>query len=354
MGSGSERGGALNDRELRILSLLVREYIDRGEPVSSLWLASHSGVHLSSATVRNILVGLEGSGYLHQPHTSAGRVPTDQGYRSYVDLLLQSRRPSRPALEVEARLRRSGTIEHVLADVSHELSRAAHHLAFALAPANEAVTLKHIEFVALDASRVLVVVIAGNGQVWHKAVSAGEQLSPSDLVQAANYLNREFVGSRLSEIREAILTRLQQDRVAYDALMARALALASDTFDEVAPEAHLFIHGASSLLEDAATETEVIPLDKLRALLAMIEEKHRLVRLLTEYIEGPGLTVVIGTEHASPDLRDFSLVAATYVEGGHRATVGLLGPRRMRYSRAIAAVDSVSQAVSRVLNNTGN
>jgi heat-inducible transcriptional repressor len=86
----------------------------------------------------------------------------------------------------------------------------------------------------------------------------------------------------------------------------------------------------------------------------MIEEKHRLVRLLTEYIEGPGLTVVIGTEHASPDLRDFSLVAATYVEGGHRATVGLLGPRRMRYSRAIAAVDSVSQAVSRVLNNTGN
>jgi heat-inducible transcriptional repressor len=347
--ASSDRGAGLSDRQLRILSILVREYIERGEPVSSLWLAEHSGFRVSSATVRNVLAGLEESGHLHQPHTSAGRIPTDRGYRSYVDLLLQSRRPSRPAPEIEARLRQAGTLEDALADVSHELARAAHHLAFALAPVDERITLKHIEFVALDAARVLVVVVAGNGQVWHKVVTTGESLAPSDLTQAANYLNLEFAGRHLADIRTEIVERLHQDRVLYDELLARALSLASDTLVEVAPEPRLFVHGASSLVESAGEDSEHIPLEGLRVVLAMIEEKHRLVRLLTEYIEGRGLTVVIGAEHPRPDLRDFSLVAATYVEGPHVATVGVLGPRRMRYSRAIAAVDSVSQAIGRIL-----
>ena len=347
MSSGKTAG--LNDRQLRILSTLVREYIERGEPVSSLWLAEHSGFRVSSATVRNVLAALEESGHLHQPHTSAGRIPTDLGYRSYVDLLLQSRRPTRPAPDVEARLRQASTLEDVLAHVSHELARAAHHLAFALAPADEGMTLKHIEFVALDATRVLVVVVAGDGQVWHKVVTPGESLAPSDLTQAANYLNREFTGRQLTDIRAEIIERLHQDRALYDALMARALSLATETLIDVAPEPRLFVHGASSLLEDAGEDSEHIPLGGLRVVLAMIEEKHRLVRLLTEYMEGPGLTVVIGAEHPLPDLRDFSLVAATYVEGAQMATVGVLGPRRMRYSRAIAAVDSVSQAIGRVL-----
>jgi heat-inducible transcriptional repressor len=332
-----------------VLSVLVREYIERGEPVSSLWLAEHSGVHVSSATLRNVLARLEEAGYVHQPHTSAGRIPTDMGYRSYVDLLLQSRRPPRLPADVEARVRLFGTFDGLLDTMSQELSRAAHHLAFALAPVDDQIALRHVEFVALDAARVLVVLVAESGQVWHKLLSPADALSPSELTQAANYLNREFAGHRLADIRSEIVVRLHRDRALYHSLAAQALRLASNTLDEVASEARLFVHGASTLVEDASEAASEIPLERLRAVFAMIEEKHRLVSLLNEYVEGPGLTVVIGTEHHVPDLRDFSLVASTHVEGGRVATVGVLGPRRMRYSRAIAAVEGVSQAVGRLI-----
>jgi len=347
--SSEQHSGALSERDLRVLSVLVREYIERAEPVSSLWLAEHSGVHVSSATLRNVLVRLEESGYVRQPHTSAGRIPTDMGYRSYVDLLIQSRRPPRLPAEVEAKVRLSGTFDGLLDTVSQELSRAAHHLAFALAPVDDQITLRHVEFVALDASRVLVVLVAGSGQVWHKLVSLTDTLSPSELTETANYLNREFAGHRLADIRSEVIERLHRDRALYDSLVAQALQLASNTLEDVAPEARLFVHGASTLVEDASEAASEIPLDRLRAVFAMIEEKHRLVSLLNEYVEGPGLTVVIGAEHHVPDLRDFSLVASTYNEGGRVATVGVLGPRRMRYSRAIAAVEGVSQAVGRLL-----
>lgn len=340
----------LTERQRRVLALLVRGYIERGEPVSSLWLAEQSGIGVSSATVRHILASLEESGHVHQPHTSAGRVPTDLGYRCYVDLLLLGRRPARPTPGVEARLRRAGTLDGVLDDVSHEVSRASHHVGFALVPANDATVLRSVDFVALDERRVLVVLVASGQQVWHKAVTLEEAVAPTDLAQAANYLNGEFAGHRLADIRAALVSRMRADRALYDRLAARALQLASATLGDVAPEAQLVVHGASSLVEDASGDAG-IPLPTLRTVLGMIEEKHRLVRLLTEYIEGPGLTVVIGAEHTVPDLRDFSLVAMTSVSGGQVATVGVLGPRRMRYSRAITAVETASRAVGRVLDD---
>jgi heat-inducible transcriptional repressor len=343
------KGSDLSDRHRRVLALVVREYIEHGEPVSSGWLAEQSGMGVSSATVRNILAQLTESGYLHQPHTSAGRIPTDLGYRSYVDVLLQSRRPARPAADIEARLRQAASPSDALDEVSQELSRSSHYVAFALSPADWQTTLKHIEFVTMGAQRVLVVVVAGNGQVWHKAVDTGDPIQPSELTQAANYLNESFAGRRMGDIRLAILARLQEDRALYDTLMARALTLAQATLNGVGTEPQLFVHGASTLLEGTADDVETIPLERLRAVLGMIEEKHRLVRLLTEYIEGPGVTVVIGTEHPVTDLRDFSLVAATSALGASGATIGIIGPRRMRYQRAIAVVDGVSRAVERTL-----
>jgi heat-inducible transcriptional repressor len=166
----------LNDRERRILCLLVGEYIERGEPVSSLWLATRTGLGLSSATVRNVLSSLEERGYVRQPHTSAGRIPTDLGYRCYVDFLLQGRRPSRVTRDVEARLRQAASVDAVLSDASHELSRVCHHLGFALAPLEDGQTLQKIDFVALGRGKVLVVVVAESGQVSHKVVDLGEPI----------------------------------------------------------------------------------------------------------------------------------------------------------------------------------
>jgi len=339
----------LSDRSRRVLATLVREYIETAEPVPSQMLARRSGLGISSATVRNVLAQLEEMGYVHQPHTSAGRVPTDRGYRVFVDLLLESRRPARPPFSVEDEIRaqagRSPLVDDLLISVSHLVSRAARYVGFALAD-NHGGILQRIEFVALGGSRVLVVVVSRGGQVTQKVVDAGEEVRPVDLVQAANYLNTEFAGLRLADVREAVLARLQQERSLYDELLRRALLLAQQTLDTLPGQPAFHVEGAAALLDDA---DDAVSRGTLRALLQMMEEKERLVLLLNKYIDGPGLTVVIGAEHTAPDLRSFSLIASTAVDGNATRTVGVIGPTRMHYSRAITLVDGTTQAVSRVL-----
>ena len=341
----------LTDRQQRLLARLVAEYIDQGEPVSSAWLAEHSELRLSSATVRNVLARLEELGLLRQPHTSAGRVPTDSGYRLYVDGLLGARRRSRPFAEVEARLRKSGTVGDLLEHASQELSRASLQIGFAMTPANPAARLEHIDFVRLEGRRVLVIVVASGGMITHKVIETDESHDAAALGQAAAYINQEFVGLTLHEARAAIMQRMQQERRLYDALMARALQLAEQGLVGVAPEETLHVQGTSLLIDELLGESldRDRALEALRALFRVIEEKHRLTELLTGYLDARGVTVVIGSEHGSPEFQPFSVVASTFQDGSRTGTVGVIGPTRMRYQRAITVVEGVSQAMTRVL-----
>lgn len=340
----------LSDRSRRILATLVQEYIETGEPVASQVLARRSGLGVSSATVRNVLARLDAGGYVHQPHTSAGRVPTDPGYRVFVDQLLEAHRPGRAPATVESHLReearRSPFVGDLLATATHVVSRAVRHVGFALADHGVAI-LERVEFVRLEGSRVLVVVLTRGNQITQKVVDAGEPVRPEDLVQAANYLNSEFAGRALVDVRDAVRARLAQERTLYDQLLGRALRLARQTLEELPRQQAFHVEGAASLLEDA----DGVSLGTLRALLEMMEEKERLVHLLNQYIDGPGLTVVIGTEHAAPDLRPFSLIASTTIDEGAVRTVGVIGPRRMHYSRAISLVDGTTRVVSRMLRH---
>jgi heat-inducible transcriptional repressor len=204
-----------------------------------------------------------------------------------------------------------------------------------------------VEFIPLSNRRILVVIVARGGHVIQKAIEVEEELSADDLRQAANYLNSEFAGLPLHRAREAVLERIREERLLYDALLARAMRLATSTFSELPEDRPIYVEGAAALLDQARGLT----LNMLQALLQMIEEKQRLVGLLNEYIDGPGLTVVIGAEHFDPSLRPFSLIASTYDDGSGTGTVGVIGPTRMRYSRAIAFVDGAAQAVSRVLRH---
>jgi heat-inducible transcriptional repressor len=337
----------LPERDRRILGVLVQAYIDQGEPVSSLWLAGR-GFGVSSATLRNVMARLEDFGYVRQPHTSAGRVPTDLGYRSYVDELLSARRSARPAPQVEERLRRAGTVYDFLSHVSQEVSRASHQVGFAIGPAAGTTLFEHLDFVPLDAGKVLVVLVAAGGQVSHKVIEPTDRCGPGELQQAANYLNTEFRGRSMIEVRQAVIERLREERTLYDELMARALRLASSTFDEVGAAPVVFIQGTSLLLDDVGTEDPEVTLETLRTLLRMIEEKTRLVQLLDDYLGSPGITVVIGSEHPTPDLRRFSVVAAAYAGGRSTGAIGVIGPTRMKYSRAINAVDTLSQVINRM------
>ena len=337
------------ERSGRVLAALVREYIASGEPVPSSLLASAAGLGVSSATVRSILAKLEDEGYVRQPHTSAGRIPTDRGYRFYVDLLLESKRSVRTASAVEARLRETAAplIDSLLSQASHLVSQASGQIGFALRPAHEAAVFDRIEFITLGAARVLVVIVARGGHIVQKVIDTGDPLDVDSLRQAANYLNIEFSGLPLHRARAAVVQRMQEEQLLYSTLMARAMRLASSTFADLSDDSTLYVDGTASLLD----EDQGLTLATLQRLLMMIDEKQRLVCLLTECIDGPGLTVVIGGEHPDPSLRSFSLIASTYEDGTATGTIGIIGPTRMHYSRAIAVVDGAAQAVSRVLRH---
>jgi heat-inducible transcriptional repressor len=343
----------LSDRARRVLAALVREYIETGEPVASAALTRRTGLAVSSATIRNVLAQLEDLGYVWQPHTSAGRVPTDSGYRFYVDLLLESRRARRDAPGFEATLRRQAgeppLLDSVLSTACHVLSEASQNVGFAVAPADAEAVFRRIEFVPIGGTRVLVIVVTQNDDVWQKPIDAGEVLERAALERAAEYLNREFEGQTLAAVREAVMARLREERTLYDQLLALAFRLASSSLDRL-DRPTVAIEGASSLLERVA-RASAASWPALRALLSMVEEKQRLVRLLDEYIDGPGLTIVIGAEHSDPELRPFSLIASTYHQGARQGLVGVIGPTRMRYSHAIDLVEHAARAVGKVLSH---
>jgi heat-inducible transcriptional repressor len=347
-------GPALSDRTRRILATLVRSYIETGEPVASATLAHKAGLNLSSATVRNVLAQLEEMGFVWQPHTSAGRVPTDAGYRCYVDMLLDGRRSTKDASAVEARLRQEAgdapLMDDLLSSTSHVLSEASKGVGFAIAPPNAQALFQHIEFVPLSGGRILVVVVASGNQVSQKTVDIGESVTASELVQAANYLNAEFGGRTLEAVRAGVSQRLQEERSLYDQLLGLALKIASTSFENLQQTTAVYIDGTSTLL-DEVVQASGISSATLKTLWRMVEEKQRLVAMLTQYIDGPGLTVVIGTEHSDPELRPFSLIAATYFDGRSTGTVGVIGPTRMRYNKAITVVDIAALAVARVLRD---
>ncbi len=346
--------GALSDRTRRVLASLVKDYIDSGEPVASATLCRRPGLGVSSATIRNVLAQLEDMGYVSQPHTSAGRVPTDLGYRFYVDSLLESRRGNRDLSTIAARLREQAgdapLFDQLLSSTSHVLFEVSHHVGFAIAPSDLHAVFQRIEFVPLSPSRVLVVMVARGNHVSQKVIDLREDLAPSALTQAANYLNAEFAGVSLDRVRQMVLARLEEERTLYDELRAIALRLARTTLEMVQSPTAVYIDGASSLADDAE-DANAVSLSTLRTLLRMVEEKQRLVSLLDAYLDGPGVAVVIGAEHPDPQLHACSLVVATYSDGPRRGAVGIIGPTRMHYSRAIGVVDGAAGAVARFLRD---
>jgi len=339
------------DRSRRILAALVREYIASGEPVASSSLAGAAGLGMSSATVRNILAQLEDEG-LRAATAYVGRPacrPT-AGTRFYVDLLLESKRSMRTASAVEARLRRDGEpiVDSLLSRASLVVSQASRHVGFALRPAHEVAVFDRVEFIPISSARVLVVIIARGGHVLQKVVDVSETLDAAELRQASNYLNAEFSGLPIHRAREAVLERMSEERLLYDALMARALRLASSTFADLEDQGALYVDGAASLLG----VDQGLTLGTMQTLLLMIEEKAA-PRASAERIhrrpgaDGRDRRRTSRSQPAIVQPRRFDLRTMARASGRSASSAR----RGMRYSRAIAVVDGAAQAVSRVLRN---
>jgi heat-inducible transcriptional repressor len=342
---------APESRQAEVLREVVRQHIRSGEPIGSAAVTRGARLGLSSASVRSVMAELEERGLLCRPHASAGRIPTDRAYRLYVDSLQRPRMAPTEAHAIEQALAGSrGELGELFVEASRQLSRFSQQVALVLAPDLDRIVVDHLELVRLDAQRVMAIVVARSGVVHNRILPVDEPLDPAELERIGRYLSTEFGGLTLPAMRAALERSLGQERAIYDRLLARSLELGRRAV-ELGHEAELFVEGASNLL----SLPDFSDLEQLRALLRTLEDKRTLIDLLERLIESAGVQVVIGQENPLFDLTRCSLVASTYGAGGRvLGSVGIVGPIRMPYGRAMALVDHLSRVLSQMLSEPEN
>jgi heat-inducible transcriptional repressor len=341
----------VNDRAREILHWAISTFVSTGKPVGSRRIALHSREHLSAATVRNIMAHLEEMGYLLQPHASAGRIPTDKAYRFYVDNLLEKRElsPNERSI-IDHGLRSDDSAEHLMARTSQVLSRVSNHIGIVISPPISRVALQHIQFVKLADGRILVILVSRSGIVQNRIIHCTEDLTQTELEQAGNFIVAHFRDRTLQEIQTLLTQMIQQERALYDKFIQRVIMLSSSTFSDVIQDldAEIYMDGASKLIK----APEFSDTNRMRALFETIEQKNKLASLISQCIEGDvqEVRIAIGTENALPGIEDCTLITSRYqVDQRTHGSLGILGPTRMEYGRAISLVDYVARLFSRVL-----
>ena len=342
----------LDRRKTSILGTVVYEYIATGEPVGSATLTQKYNLGISPATVRAELASLDEEGYLDQPHTSAGRIPSDRGYRYYVDRLMlpESLTPEeRDRISAEVR-RASHQLDSVVDHASHVLSDLTRTIAFAIAPRLSSQIFRHIELISIGERAVHVVLVTNLGLAAQRTVETQQHLSSDQLVHAANNFNANLQGHQLAEISLDALNDLAKPTpLPQDLLRAIAGILAEHS--EATAERKLFAGGAHNLLD----QQEFRDLRKLRAILDLLEEQRTLYQLLCGSLQADGARVSIGHELPSADMNECSVVTIPYKVGDHNAgAVGILGPRRMQYARLIALINCMADSLNALFQGEGS
>jgi heat-inducible transcriptional repressor len=334
----------LKPRHLEILNAIVRWFIETGEPVGSHSIARMHREPLSPATIRNAMADLAEEGYLSQPHTSAGRIPTEKAFRLYVSALTASRLAAVEADRLRSEFSLLHTVGARVERSSHVLVELTRNVGIAAAMPAFSQELDQIELVPLADNRVLTILVTRDRLVRNRVVALDEPSSPEELLSIKNYVNRNFAGWRLGDARRELLRRMIEERELYAAAHLKLQALYSQGLLEVdeSPEVHM--EGASNLLGQDLHLTR----ERMRELLRALEEKKRLIELLDRFLEQPAgeLEVHVGLERAHPAMKDLALIGMTvHLASGMPAKVAVLGPIRMHYERVMGAVLQTSRAL---------
>jgi heat-inducible transcriptional repressor len=337
----------LAHRARKILFAAVTEFIATGDAVGSRTLARKYGLDLSAASIRNVLADLEESGYLRQPHTSAGRIPTDQALRLFIDTLMEIR-----AVSPEQRARmgeRFAAIYATSADPLRESGRLLSELSGAaavIAPRCELRTLAQLRFIPTRPGQILAVVVFSDGSVENRFITIDGPIAEPELTRIHNLLADVIEGRTLGEIRDLLARRLLDDRTAVDTLRRRAFELGQKAMVEPARPIDVVIEGQGRLMD----MPEYADVDRLRNLVRVIEERQQLVGLLDKTLAASGVTVFVGSETGELGAGELSLVVAPYAENGRIAgTIGVMGPTRMDYARVMPLVGATAAAMSEAL-----
>ncbi len=348
MTEGTEEG--LNERAQLLLKALIENYIRDGQPVGSRTLSRDSGLSLSSATIRNVMADLEDLGLVASPHTSAGRIPTDKGYRLFVDTLLKLKPLRQEEIEeIERRLRSDAVNGRSLVQtVSQMLSNVTHMAGLVTLPNPNYVALSQIEFIALSENRALAIMVMSNREVQNRVVQLDRYYSTEELRRAANYLNESFAGRSLPDVRAQLVGQLQETRQHMNQLMQDAIQMAQKVFDAKPDEGvEYVIAGETNLMGFA----ELSNVDRLRRLFEAFNEKHDILRLLDSCLRAEGIQIFIGQESGYRILDDISVVTAPYTLNNRVVGVlGIIGPTRMAYERVIPIVDVTAKLLGSALN----
>jgi len=341
----------LDERSKRVLCAVVQNYIRYPDPVGSGTVAKTHPIGLSPATIRNIMADLEEMGYLTHPHTSAGRVPTDRGYRLYVDSLLSERSYSGGDLlyvlykfykNLEV-LRHN--IDMLFSEVTRTTSMLSHYLGVAMSPKPDITTLSRIELFKYKLDTVTAIVFTAEGIIKNKVVSFDAEVTQRDLNKIAQYLNSEFSGWTFEEIRLKVLKEMSREKNICDRLISKAIKICQEAF--FSPHGDLFISGLSEVLD----LPDFADLRKIKELSRAIEKKHTIIKLLDKLSDLHGVQVIIGSENSMDELKTMSLVVASCKDASRPiGMIGIIGPTRMNYSKAISIVDTTVKLVTKILS----
>ena len=336
----------LDKRAQTLLKTLIERYIAEGQPVGSRTLSRHSGLELSPATIRNVMSDLEELGFIASPHTSAGRVPTPRGYRLFVDSLLTVRPLADADLsEIEGAIQPDQP-QRLISQASQLISQLTHFAGVVISPRRKEPRIRQIEFLNLSEKRILLIIVTESGDVQNRILFTQRAYSPSELTEAANYLNQNCAGLDFAQVKNRIHDELHQLRTNMTELMAAALDASGQAISETSTQ--YVISGERNLLEVADLSSNM---SRLRELFALFEQKTTLVQLLDVGNRADGVQIFIGGESGIAQLDECSVITASYEIGGQVVgSVGVIGPTRMAYERMIPIVDITAKLLSSALS----
>ncbi len=348
----------LSERAEALLRSLVQLYIDGGSPVGSRTLAREAGLEVSPATVRNVMSDLEELGYIASPHTSSGRIPTQAGYRFFVDSMLRVEPLNNDAFgQLEHEFEGRADPQQLLERATNLVSQVTSFAGIVTVPRDQDVRFRQIEFLDLSENRVLAILVTEDGRVQNRVIAVERKFSPSELVEAANFFNHKYRGRSLAEVRHVLLTEMARDNEQMGTAVRTAASVARGLFDddeegaENADVGDVVLSGEQNLLD----VPDLAELDTLRDLFTAFKAKHDLLELLDKSLKADGVSIYIGEESGYKGLNNVSVVTAPYtVDGNCLGVLGVIGPTRMAYSEVIPIVDATARLLGSALSLTGD
>lgn len=338
----------LNERSAILLKKLVDSYLIDGQPVGSRQLAENAGLAVSPATIRNVMSGLEKKGLIESPHTSAGRIPTEQGLRMFVDTLLEVQPLTHPVLsQMKQQLNPDQDKDTLINHASQMVSELTHMAGVISLPKNEHSLLRHIEFLPLPDKRALAILVVNEKEVQNRVIHLDKDYTAEQLQTAANYLNQHFSGQDVSQVRSELVSELHRTRDDMNNLMKMTLEVAEKALTPDSDESEPYLlQGESNLVRYQTTDT-----GKLQQMLDIFHQKHDMLNLLDRCVQAEGVKIFIGNEVGIEGLGDCSVISAPYtVKGELLGVLGVIGPTRINYDKVIPVVDVTARLLGEALN----